>query len=172
MSMEERAAFERNMAYQMASTLPPEVHKLWASCRHTTRNHVQTHTIFVLWQSFLDEPSIVGSIHVSDAAIDFSSGLGVKLKITYMGSTRQVWVAHCPADILGDGRVFSHIPFKADLSYVPRKGYAARENDFVLKVPIVFRTQGNPTDLRDGELQVTPIGAFRQAYPQFTEIRL
>lgn len=164
----ERTALEKKLAYQFASRLPQQAYQDWAACRHTTRHVVYAGSIFVLWQSFMDEPMIVGSVHVVDVRASFKNGLEVCLE--WNDSTRSgiEWVGHTPNDILGSGRVFAHVPFRPEVSFLERSENAPH----TLRIPLVFRTQGNPNDLVEGQLQVTQVGLFRAAYPQFREIRL
>lgn len=168
MQASERTAFEKQLAYEFATRLPPQKHQDWAACRHTSRSIVQFDSIFVLWQQFMSEPMIVGSLRITDVAASFKEGL--RLHVEYQDSTTKgsVWVGHSPTDVLGSGRFFSHVPFKPEVTYHTRTGTAP----YSLCLPIVFRTQGNPNDPVEGELQVSQVGAFRAAYPQFKEIRL
>jgi len=168
MQASERTAFEKQLAYEFASRLPPQAHQDWAACRHTSRAIVQFDSIFVLWQQFMSEPMIVGSLRVIDVSASFKEGL--KLHIEYQDSTikGRAWVGHAPTDVLGNGRFFAHVPFKPEVTYHTRTDNAP----YSLRLPVVFRTQGNPNDLVEGELQVSQVGAFRATYPQFKEIRL
>lgn len=168
MQVSERAALEKQLAYEFASKLPPEEHLNWAACRHTSRNLIQFSSIFVLWQQFMSEPMIVGSLKVTDVSASFKEGLQVHIEYHDSVSSGKVWIGHAPTDFLGNGRVFAHIPFKPEVTYHTRTG----GTPYTLRLPIVFRTQGNPNDPLEGELQVSQVGSFRAAYPQFKEIRL
>ena len=168
MQASERTALEKRLAYEFASRLPTQEHQNWAACRHTTRHMVQYDSIFVLWQQFMSEPMIVGSLRVTDVSASFKEGL--KLHVEYQDSVTKgkVWVGHSPTDVLGSGRVFAHIPYKPDVTYLER----VEGGPYVMRLPLVFRTQGNPGDTQEGELQLSQVGAFRAEYPQFKEIRL
>lgn len=168
MQVPERAALEKRLAYEFASRLPPQEHQNWAACRHTTRHMVQYDSIFVLWQSFLSEPMIVGSIRVVDIRASFRNGLELHLEFNDSTTSGSLWVGHAPTDVLGSGRIFAHIPYKPDVTYLER----VEGGPYVMRLPLVFRTQGNPGDTQEGELQLSQVGAFRAEYPQFKEIRL
>ena len=129
---------------------------------------VQYDSIFVLWQSFLSEPMIVGSIRVVDIRASFRNGLELHLEFNDSTTSGSLWVGHAPTDVLGSGRIFAHIPYKPDVTYLER----VEGGPYVMRLPLVFRTQGNPGDTQEGELQLSQVGAFRAEYPQFKEIRL
>lgn len=168
MQVPERAALEKRLAYEFASLLPPQTYQNWMACRHTTRHVVYYDSIFVLWQAFLGSPMIVGAMRVTDIRASFQDGIELLLEVKDQTSSFEVWVGHAPKDVLGTGRVFAHVPYKPDVTFLER----VEAGPYVLRVPIVFRTQGNPNDMQESELQVSPVGGFRAAFPQFKEIRL
>ena len=168
MQVPERAALEKRLAYEFASRLPAQTHMNWAACRHTTRHIVYYDSIFVLWQAFMAEPMIVGSLRIIDIRASFIHGIELHIEFNDSKSKGSIWVGHAPTDVLGDGRVFAHVPYKPDISFLER----VESGPYVLRVPVVFRTQGNPNDMQEGELQVSQVGSFRAAFPQFKEIRL
>lgn len=169
MQVSDRASHEKRLAHEHASRLAPQVYQNWTSCRHTTRHIVGSNSIFVLWQQFLDEPMVVGSFVISDIRASFTEGLNLKVLFTNdLILNAPCWVTHTPTDILGNGRVFAHVPYIPEITFLEK----VEQGQDTLRLPLVLRTEGNPNDPKEGELQVTPVGLFRKAHPQFKELRL
>lgn len=158
---------EKTLAIECASlTLRPQEYAKWLDYRYVSRVLVSKGKIFAVWRWNTKDrkPVIVTSLTVKAVSCCTKYGLEVTLETS---KRETITVGHNPKR-LADLEIFSHVPFLPDVTYTPQE---SGSQNYVLRLPLIFRMAGNPERPADGYMYATPVGEFRANYPEFADCR-
>lgn len=170
MNIDQRLYIERSLAAQLSKQIqPPKDHDEWTNSGFTFRVLVHYDKIFVVWKQGSNGPQILGKFRVSNFDLGTYDGIGVYIE-SDAGEAIDggIWVGHTPTRLFGLP-VFAHVPFISEVTFTPN-GHTPEK--FVVRLPVVFKTQSNPAEPKPGDIYVTQIGEFRGSYPEFAGLKL
>ena len=170
MNLDQRLYIERTLAAQLSKQeQASKDHDEWLNSGYTFRVLVHYDKIFVIWKQGPNGPQILGKLRVYNFDLDTVEGLGVCVESDVGHSVDGCnWIGHTPRRLFGLP-VFAHVPFISELTYTPD---GRDPEKFVTRLPLVFKTQSNPSDPKIGDIYVTQIGEFRGTYPEFADLKL
>lgn len=167
----QRLFLERSLAAEASKTYQSaEDHSDWEKCGFTFRSNCHYDKIFAVWQHIDGAPVILGRIRVRDFDLDSREGLGVCVEsnLHHDDGEDMEWVTNKPLRLF-DTPIFAHVPFMAEVSFTPEN---SKPDTWIVRVPVVFKTESNPRDPKEGHIYVTAISEFRATYPQYKDLKL
>ncbi len=170
MQNDQRLYIERSLAAQLSKQIQsPKDHDEWTNSGFTFRVLVHYDKILVVWKQGLKGPQVLGKLRITEFELDSRNGLGVCIE-SDLGSKPDgmQWVSHDPSRLF-DLPVFAHVPFISEVTYIPE---SQDTSNFVVRVPLVFKTASNPSAAKLNDIYVTQIGEFRGRYPEFADLKL
>ena len=170
MQNDQRLFIERNLAAQLSKEhQPASCHTEWTNAGFTFRVLTHYNKIFVVWRQGSNGPQALGKFRVVEFELDSRNGIGVCIE-SDLGSAPDgmQWVSHDPSRLF-DLPVFAHVPFISEVTYIPE---SHDPDNFVVRVPLVFKTASNPAAAKPNDIYVTQIGEFRGRYPEFADLKL
>ena len=170
MQNDQRLYIERSLAAQLSKeNQPPSCHTEWVNAGFTFRILTHYDKILVVWRQGPKGPQVLGKLRITEFELDSRNGLGVCIE-SDLGSKPDgmQWVSHDPSRLF-DLPVFAHVPFISEVTYIPESQDAG---NFVVRVPLVFKTASNPSAPKLNDIYVTQIGEFRGRYPEFEDLKL
>lgn len=166
---DQRQYLERSLAFDASKAFQSHAdHTEWANSGYTFRVLCHYDKIFAVWRHTASGPVILGGIRVRNPELTTGDGLGLCLESEIGGTQSSLWIGHSPRRLFGLP-VFAHIPFMAEVSYIPE---ASRPDVHIVRVPVVFKTPSNPKTLVEQDIYVTQIGEFRAMFQQFENLKL
>lgn len=155
----DHAEFERQMAMEAAQTLPNEDYQNWCNASYTQRVGVCTGHQLIVFRWMFGEPHIIERLRVGPLKITPRSGLVATI---YDEESRPYYVTNTPLPMM-EGKVFCHLPFKAQIKSEIMK------DRVIVGFPLVVKTEGNPYNPEDPKVCLLTLPAFQGTFPKYRD---
>ena len=166
----ERQCLERSLASESSrKSQTTEDHEGWLSSGFTFRVQCHYNKLFCVWKHTEHGPEVLGRFRVVNADLDTYTGLGICIETDLANDVDgMIWIDHKPKRLFGLD-IFGHIPYFSEITYTPEPN---RAENFVLRIPVVFKSKSNPNNPVVGDVYLTQVGEFRHTYPKFADMKL
>ena len=162
-SLEANKLLDKTLATEAAyETLDDVELEGWKACRYTFRTAANYAKIFVVYTLDRGSAKVLCIVRTLEIDICHLSGMSMQVSVEVPGfAPVEYSVGHDPVPIFEE-KIFCHIPYVISAFYTPH----LVTGKFVLRVPVVFKTEAKPWDTAPG-VRLVSLSDFKSTFPEY-----
>jgi hypothetical protein len=144
----EKLFVQQNLARRLTQ---PQIDAYNHGCNFTHRMMITETFVGAVWQLRQGVPHVISKLYFHTFKLD-DEGLKVQVATDF---GQDLVITHEPSEleVTDDVAIFAHVPYFCDVSRKP----IGRQGVWATTLPVVFRCQGHPRYMREGETTFTSL---------------